>query len=207
MARIGLRGATIAKYNVDANGAVTYGTPISGGCARTADLQLQFAEAELWGCDGLREYLREAVGGNITFEATFFSPEMKVLAFGNKEKTRQITYQNDQGVNVTKTITSVADTSGDNAPYVGFAVYSPDMINHVKKWAAVFVPCVKFSSPNSTMQTRDNNIAFQTPTTTGRFLPDDTDEHVIRDVAILDTEAEAKAWCEACFVQPVGAGG
>ena len=206
MARIGLRGATLAKYNVDENGAVTYGLPISGGCARAADLELQFADAELWGCDGLREYLREAVGGTITFEATFFSPEMKVLAFGNKQRTRDITYQDAEGQELTKTVTSVADTSGDDAPYVGFAVYSPDMINHVKKWAAIFVPCVKFSSPNTTMRTRDNNIAFQTPTTTGRFLPDDTDEHVIRDVAILDTEAEAQAWCQACFVQ-ANAGG
>ena len=206
MARIGLRGATLARYNVDTSGAVTYGLPVSGSCARAADLQHQFAEAELWGCDGLREYLREATGGTITFEATFFTPEMKVLAFGNKERTREITYQNAEGVDITKTITSVADTSSDDAPYVGFAVYSPDMINHVKKWAAIFVPCVKFSSPNTTLQTRDNNIAFQTPTTTGRFLPDDTDEHVIRDVAILDTEAEAQAWCQACFVQ-ANAGG
>lgn len=206
MARIGLRGATLARYNVDASGAVTYGLPVSGGCARAADLQLQFAEAELWGCDGLREYLREATGGTITFEATFFTPEMKMLAFGNKERTREITYQNAEGVDITKTITSVADTSSDDAPYVGFAVYSPDMINHVKKWAAIFVPCVKFSSPNTTLQTRDNSITFQTPTTTGRFLPDDTDEHVIRDVAILDTEAEAQAWCQACFVQ-ANAGG
>lgn len=206
MARIGLRGATLARYNVDASGAVTYGLPVSGGCARAADLQLQFAEAELWGCDGLREYLREATGGTITFEATFFTPEMKMLAFGNKERTREITYQNAEGVDITKAITSVADTSSDDAPYVGFAVYSPDMINHVKKWAAIFVPCVKFSSPNTTLQTRDNSIAFQTPTTTGRFLPDDTDEHVIRDVAILDTEAEAQAWCQACFVQ-ANAGG
>lgn len=206
MARIGLRGATLARYNVDTSGAVTYGLPVSGGCARAANLQLQFAEAELWGCDGLREYLREATGGTITFEATFFTPEMKVLAFGNKERTREITYQNAEGVDITKTITSVADTSSDDAPYVGFAVYSPDLINHVKKWAAIFVPCVKFSSPNTTLQTRDNSIAFQTPTTTGRFLPDDTDEHVIRDVAILDTEAEAQAWCQACFVQ-ANAGG
>ena len=201
MARIGLRGATIAKYNVDANGAVTYGTPISGGCARNADLQLQFAEAELYGCDGLREYIREAIGGSITFEATFFSPEMKVLTFGNKEKTRSVTYNGEDGNPVTKPVTSVADTSSDDAPYVGFAVYGPDMINHVKKWACVFVPCVKFSSPNTTMQTRDSSITFQTPTTTGRFMPDDTDEHVIRDVAICDTEAEAKAWCNACFPQ------
>ena len=115
-------------------------------------------------------------------------------------------YNGEDGNPVTKTVTSVADTSSDDAPYVGFAVYGPDMINHVKKWAAIFVPCVKFSSPNTTLQTRDNNIAFQTPTTTGRFLPDDTDEHVIRDVAILDTEAEAQAWCQACFVQ-ANAGG
>ena len=207
MARIGLRGASIARYNVDANGAVTYGEPLSGGCARAANLELQFAEAELWGCDALREYIREAIGGTITFEATFFTPEMKVLAFGSKTKQRQITYRDESGVDISKTIDSVTDTSGDDAPYVGFAVYSPDIINHAKKWAAIFVPCAKFSPPNTTLQTRDSNIAFQTPTTTGRFIPDDTTDHVIRDVAVLDSEEEAKAWCRACFVQPAGTGG
>ena len=91
MATIGLRGATIAKYHNN-NGVVTYDTPISGGCSRRAELQLQFAEAELWGCDGLRESIREAVGGNITFEATFFSNDMQVLAFGATIKQREVTY-------------------------------------------------------------------------------------------------------------------
>ena len=204
MATIGIRGATIARYNVNSNGAVSYGTPISGVCARRAELKLQFAEAELWGCDGLREYIREATGGDITFEATFFSPEMQVLAFYKKTRERSVTYTDETGAQTTKTIQSVADTSNDTAPYVGFAVYGPDMINHVKKWAAVFVPCVKFSSPDVVMQTRDSSINFQTPTTTGRFLPDDTDDHVIRDMAICDSEAEAQAWCEACFPQANG---
>lgn len=206
MATIGLRGATIARYNNN-NGVVTYGAPISGGCARRAELQLQFAEAELWGCDGLREYLREATGGTITFEATFFTPEMQVLAFGATQKTREITYTNDAGAQVTENVSSVVYASDDDAPYVGFAIYSPDMINHQKKWSAIFVACAKFSPPNTTRQTRDNSIAFQTPTTTGRFLPDDTTGHVIQETAICDSEAAAQAWCEACFVQAQTPGG
>lgn len=198
MATIGLRGATIAKYNNN-NGVVTYGTPISGGCSRRAELQLQFSEAELYGCDGLREYIREATGGTITFEATFFSNEMQALAFGAALKTRNVTYVNEAGEQVTTTVTSVVYASDDEAPYIGFAVYGPDMINHVKKWSAIFVACCKFSPPNITMTTRDSSITFQTPTTTGRMLPDDTTGHVIQETAVCDSEAEAKAWCQACF--------
>lgn len=203
MATIGLRGATIARYTNN-NGVVTYGTPISGGCARRAELQLQYAEGSLYGCDGEREYMRMAIGGNITFEATFFTPEMQVLAFGATQKMREITYTNDAGAQVTENVSSVVYASDDEAPYVGFAVYSPDMINREKKWSAIFVACAKFSPPNTTRQTRDNSISFQTPTTTGRFLPDDTTGHVIQETAICDSEAAAKAWCEACFVQAAG---
>ena len=203
MATIGLRGATIAEYHNN-NGVVTYGTPISGGCARRAELQLQFAEAELWGCDGLREWVREATGGNITFEATFFSAEMQTLALGATTKTRSVTYEDASGASQTKSISSVVYSSEDEIPYIGFAVYGPDMINHVKKWSAIFVPCAKFTPPNTTMQTRDSSISFQTPTTTGRFLPDDTTGHVIQEVAICDSEAEARAWCAACFPQASG---
>ena len=200
MATIGLRGATIAKYHNN-NGVVTYDAPISGGCSRRAELQLQFAEAELWGCDGLRESIREAVGGNITFEATFFSNDMQVLAFGATLKQREVTYTNDANEEVTTTITSVVYSADDEAPYIGFAVYGPDMINHEKKWSCIFVACAKFSPPNTTMATRDSSITFQTPTTTGRFLPDETTGHVIQEIAVCDTEAEAKAWCQAVFPQ------
>lgn len=200
MATIGIRGATIAKYKNN-NGVVTYDPPISGGCARRAELQLQFSDAELYGCDGLRESIREATGGQITFEATFFSQEMQVLAFGAKLKQREVTYTNDAGEEVTTTITSVVYSSDDEAPYIGFAVYGPDMINHEKKWSAIFVACAKFSPPNTTMATRDSSITFQTPTTTGRFMPDDTTGHVIQETAVCDTEAEAKAWCQAVFPQ------
>ena len=200
MATIGLRGATIARYH-NTNGVVTYDTPISGGCSRRAELQLQFAEAELWGCDGLRESIREAVGGNITFEATFFSNDMQVLAFGATLKQREVTYTNEASEEVTTTITSVVYSADDEAPYIGFAVYGPDMINHVKKWSCIFVACAKFSPPNTTMATRDSSITFQTPTTTGRFLPDDTTGHVIQETAVCDTEAEAQAWCQAVFPQ------
>ena len=168
---------------------------------------LRANNSRILGWQRVREYLREATGGTITFEATFFTPEMQVLAFGATQKTREITYTNDAGAQVTENVSSVVYASDDDAPYVGFAVYSPDVINHEKKWSAIFVACAKFSPPNTTRQTRDNSIAFQTPTTTGRFLPDDTTGHVIQETAICDSELAAKAWCEACFVQAQTPGG
>ena len=65
MARIGLRGATIAKYNLS-NGAVTYDTPISGGCARTA---LDKAGIKLYG--GVRGDADEAVDALLSGELKF----------------------------------------------------------------------------------------------------------------------------------------
>ena len=61
MPQFGLRGATVAQYNNN-NGAITYSSPISAGCAISANLELQFAEARLYACDSLAEYLRECIG-------------------------------------------------------------------------------------------------------------------------------------------------
>jgi phi13 family phage major tail protein len=197
MPTFGLRGAKVAKYNNE-NGAVTYDAPIGAGCAINVQLELTFAEARLYACDNLAEYLREALGGNITFEAKYFPQAAQQLMFGATVKSRTVSYQAD-GETVSKTITSIVDGADDSENYVGFAAYCPDMIDGAKKWTAFVVPKVKFSKPNSNYQTKSDSITFQTPTTTGAFAPDDTAGKVIREVAVCDSEAEAQAWCAAVF--------
>ena len=200
MPTIGFKGATVAPYNNNA-GVVTYGTPISAGCPMQAQLELRFAEGRLYACDSLAEYIREVIGGSVTFGAKYFPQAAQLAMFGATTKDRSVTY-NDGTTSVTKTVTSIV-VSADNRPgYVGFAGFAPDVIDGQNKYTAFFVPKVKFSQPNTNFQTKNDTITFQTPTTTGEFLPDDTTGRVVQEVAICDTEAEALAWCQAVFPQP-----
>ena len=196
----GLRGATIAAYHNN-NGVVTYDAPISAGCAIQANLELTFAEARLYACDMLSEYLREAIGGTITFGAKLFPDAAQQLMFGSTEKTSSVTVPAAGGTTETKTIKSLVTSGNDNADYVGFSCYCPDLINNVRKYTAFFVAKVKFSPPSKNLQTRTDSIAFVTPSTTGQFMPDDTANAVIIESATCDSEDEAKAWCQAVFPQ------
>lgn len=200
MPTIGFRGATVAPYNNN-NGAVTYGTPISTGCPMQAQLELRFAEGRLYACDSLAEYIREVIGGTVTFGAKYFPQAAQVTMFGATTKDRDVTVTRPGGTEETVTITSVVVSANNRAGYVGFAGFAPDVIDGANKYTAFFVPKVKFSQPNTNLQTKQDNITFQTPTTTGEFLPDDTTGRVVQEVAICDTIEKAKAWCEAVFPQ------
>ena len=200
MPTIGFKGATVAPYNNNA-GVVTYGTPITAGCPMQAQLELRCAEGRLYACDSLAESIREVIGGSVTFGAKYFPQAAQLAMFGATTKDRSVTY-NDGTTSVTKTVTSIV-VSADNRPgYVGFAGFAPDVIDGQNKYTAFFVPKVKFSQPNTNFQTKNDTITFQTPTTTGEFLPDDTTGRVVQEVAICDSEAESLAWCQAVFPQP-----
>ena len=191
MPTYGLRGATVYPYTNN-NGTVTYGTGIGAGCAISANLELKFAESRLYACDNLAEYLREVIGGTITFNAKLFPVAAQTAMFGTTTKTRTITVGGE-----TVTATSVV-TGGDDAPtYVGFSAYGPDQVDGVKKWTAFVVKKVKFSAPSMNMATKSDSITFQTPTTTGEFLQDDTSDRTLLEVATLDSEAAAQAWIAA----------
>ena len=56
------------------------------------------------------------------------------------------------------------------------------------------------ASRATNFQTLGDNITFQTPTTSGEFLIDDLED--LLEVATLDSEADAKAWCDAVFTTP-----
>lgn len=198
MPQFGLRGAMVAQYT-NTNGAVTYGNPIGAGCAITVNLELTFAEARLYACDSLAEYLREVTGGNITFGAKLFPQAAQLLMFGSKTKTRSVTYTPAGGTETTEQVTSVAATSNDDPSYVGFACYAPDMVDGVRKYTAFFVPKVKFSTPSTVLQTKGETITFQTPQTQGAFLQSDASDKVIQEIAICDNEELAKAWIAAVF--------
>lgn len=207
MAIYGFRRIYLAKRNVN-NGVVTYDAPVTPGCPISADLQLQFAEQELWCADGLSTWLRKMIGGTVTLETKFLTPASQVVAFGSTLKTRTLTFNDASGSSVTKTVQSVVRAAGDESPYVGFAGFGPDAgEDGDDKFCAFFIGKAKFSPPNSRFQTIGSNITFQTPTTSGRFLPDEANGNVLQEIAICDSEEEAAAWCQAVFPQAQAGGG
>lgn len=202
MPTIGFRNAYVASYTNNA-GVVTYDTPIGAGSPITAALELRYAEGRLYAGDNLAEYIREVTGGNVTFGAKYFPTAAQQKMFGVTTKSRNVTF-NDGNGEQTKAVASVVASAGDRPVYVGFAGYAPDVIDGANKFTAFFVPKVKFAPPGMNLQTKNDSITFQTPTTTGEFLPDDTTGRVVQEVAICDSEAEAQAWCQAVFPQSGG---
>lgn len=202
----GFSGVYFAPY-INNNGAVSYGEPFTPGCPIRANLEFQFAEGDLWACDALSITRRKIVAGSATFEAKVLSPESQVQLFGASMKQRNVTYTDKSGASQTKSVQSIVYGDGDKAPYMGFSAWGPDAVDDSSdKYTAFFVPKSKWSPPAVNIQTINGSIAFQTPTTTGRFMHDDTTGKVVSEMAICDNEEEAKAWAAAVFTQ-AGNGG
>lgn len=179
-----LKGIKIGKY-VNTNGTISYDGITVMGDAMSVNLQLTFAEGRLYAEGRLAEYIKEITGGTASIAVKYIKDAAHTLLFGSTTKERTIGEKK-----VKSTVTSAKDT----ANYVGVVFYAPDKIDGVQKYTCVLVKKVLFGPPALAYQTKGQNITFQTPTTTGEFLPDDSDAAELTEVAVVDTEAEAIAW-------------
>lgn len=184
-----LRYLQVAKYTKSSSGnTVTYGEKTPMGDAMTVNLDLKFAEGRLYAESALAEYMKKATGGTATAGVKYIPLEAQKLMFNAYEKQRTVS---------TQAVKSVTFGKKSTGQYVGWSFYAPDMIDGVEKFTAVFVRKVLFGPPAKAFQTMGENITFQTPTTTGEFLVDDLGD--LLEVATLDTEEDAKAWCDTVF--------
>ena len=201
MPQFDLLGMQVAEYT-ESNGAVTYGQPMSAGDAMSCNLQLNFAEGRLYAEGSLAEIMREVTGGTASIGVKYIPAAAQKLMYGMVEINRSLTYTpKGGGTAVQKTATSLATTAGSTGKYVGFACFSPDMIDKVKKYTCFFIPCILFGPPNYALETKGQSIRFATPTTTGEFLKAAGAESVIQEIYVADDENEARAWCAAVFAQ------
>ena len=81
-----------------------------------------------------------------------------------------------------------------HANYVGVGFYAPDKIDGVTKYTCVWVPKALFGPPSLSYQTKGENIQFNTPTTTGEFLADDSTDELLLETETVDTAEAAVAW-------------
>ena len=197
MPQFDLRGIYAAKY-VNTAGVITYTNPQKVGDAMTANLELRYAEGRLYAESALAEYLRKAVGGTISLGVKYIKSAAQKLMFGSADKSRVITYT-PAGSSSTATasvegLTIGAKTTGQ---YVGVAFYAPDMVDGVEKYTCVKISKALFGPPSMQLQTAGENIQFNTPTTSGEFMADDSTTQNLIEVAIADTEEQAIAWVAA----------
>ena len=192
MPEFDLRGMQVAKYNYDkTQKKISYDTPMSMGDAMTANLELKFAEGRLYAESALAEYMKKVTGLTVSQGVKYIPDATQKLLFKAYELSRSV------GSSSPSTVKSMAYGKSSTGQYVGSGFYAPDMIDGVEKFTAVFVRKVLFGPPATNFQTLGDNITFQTPTTTGEFLVDDLGD--LLEVATLDSEADAKAWCDEVF--------
>lgn len=185
-----LRGIKIGKYT-NTDGTITYETPISMGDAMSVELNLTAAEGRLYAESRLAEYKKLITGGTASVGVKYITDAAQKLLFGMSENTRNV------GTNTSQK--SLKATAKDIAKYVGMGFYAPDAIDGTDKYTAVFVYKVLFGAPGYVYATKGDSITFQTPTTTGEFLADDSEDKNIMEIAILASESDAVAWINKCF--------
>lgn len=195
MPQFDLRGIHVAQYNNTA-GEISYSNPMKLGDAMAVNLELRIAEGRLYAESSLAEYMRKVVGGTISIGVKYIKAEAQKMMFGNASKTRSIKYQEGE-TEKTVDVESLVTGGKSQSKYVGVSFYAPDQIDGATKYTAVFIRRALFGEPSMSLQTANENIVFSTPTTNGEFMADNSDDLEMKEVAVLDNEAAAIAWCEA----------
>lgn len=197
MPQFDLRGIQAAKY-VNTAGTITYTNRQTVGDAMMANLEMRYAEGRLYAESTLAEYMRKATGGTISLGVKYIPDAAQQLMFGSRSKSRTVTYQNN-GATATSTVSGLVLGAKTDSAYVGVGFYAPDMIDGVEKYTCVKVAKCLFGPPSMALQTAGENIQFNTPTTSGEFLADDSADQDMIEVAICDTEEQAIAWVAAAL--------
>ena len=197
MPQFDLRGIHAATY-VNTNGTITYTDAQSVGDAMAVTLELRFAEGRLYAESSLAEYMRKAVGGTISIGVKYIPTTAQTMMFGSRSKSRSISYTPEgETETVTAKVTGPVIGGKTTGQYVAVAFYAPDMIDGVEKYTCVKIARALFGPPSMTLQTAGESIVFNTPTTSGEFLVDDSTTQDLIEVAICDDEAAAIAWVQA----------
>jgi phi13 family phage major tail protein len=173
-----LRGIRAGKYK-NTSGTVTYTEPTDVGDAMSAQLELKFAEGRLYAESKLAEYIKLATGGTISLAVKYLKKNAQTMFYGC---TSDASKEN------------LKFSAKDIANYVGVGFYAPDKIDGVTKYTCVWVPKVLFGPPSLSYQTKGENIQFNTPTTTGEFLADDSTDELLLEVETVDSATDAVTW-------------
>lgn len=197
MPQFDLRGIHAAKY-VNTDGTISYTGTLSVGDAMNVNLELRFAEGRLYAESSLAEYMKKCIGGTISIGVKYIKNAAQQLMFGSREKSRSISYTpTGASESTTVNVSGLVIGGKTQGKYVGVSFYAPDMVDGVEKFTCVKIARALFGPPSMQLQTAGETIVFNTPTTSGEFLPDNSSNQDLTEVAIVEDEEAAIAWCAA----------
>lgn len=151
MATIGMDKLYYATIT-DGTGGETYGTPALIGKAMSADLSVNYAEAELYGDDILAESVREFQSGTLTLGTTNLDSGVVAALTGARVDSKGV----------------LVDANEDERPYVAIGFRAKKSNGDYKY---VWLYRVQFTVPTENAATKGNSITFATPTIEGKIFP------------------------------------
>jgi len=162
MATIGLSDLFYAPITEGATGIETYGTPVRLAKAIQADLSIEIAEAMLFADDAAQENVREFQSGTLTLGVDDITPEVAASLLG-------------AGIDENGVLISSSEDVGPPVA-VGFRARRA---NGTFKFFWLYR--VLFGTPSTSLQTKGDSVAFQTPTVEGTIMrrnkPDARNRH------------------------------
>ena len=151
MATIGLDRLYYAKITEDALGEETYGVPKQLAKAIKADLSVELAEAVLYADDGAAEVVKEFKSGKLSLEINDIGASAAEDLTGAK-------------LDDNKVLISSSEDGGEPVA-IGFRAKKAN-----GKYRYFWLFRVKFGVPETNLQTKGDNITFQTPTIEGTVM-------------------------------------
>ena len=157
MAQVGLKNLYYAKMESDTASGTTYASPVKLGNAISVDLNPTVNRGQLYG-DDMAVAANTSLGEiTVTIETTDIPLKDKAILLGH-------TYDSE-----TSTLTA---TGSDSAPYVALLFESE---KHDGGTRCIKLYKGKFALTQETINTRGENIEYQTPSIEGIFVTRESD--------------------------------
>lgn len=194
----GLRDFYAGVYSYDAEtGKITYSQQAAIGHGISSTLGFRFAEGRLYSGGVLRRFKKKLTGGSTSIGVDVLTLEIQKMLYGAEESSVSITV-ND----TSKTITNIGYGETTPGRNVGIAYYAPaDDNDESDSFFCIFVRKAQFGPPELAHNTENDSITWTTPTTTGEYIAPDHKHGekapLMVEYTVVDTEAEAVAWCKA----------
>ena len=180
MAQIGLKYLICAPIT-EANNEVIYSDGLVMSYAIKTDLSIDINDANLYGDDRIVESIKEFKSGKLTLNGDHLDYEVLSLILGHKVET--VTPGGG------KKMTAKGD---DDGKPVGVGFYSTTIKDGKRKYRAIWLRKVKFGIPNESLETKGDNINFQTPSIEGTISTDILG--IWKEEATFEKESDARAW-------------
>ncbi len=184
MAYVGLAKPYIAKLVNEVT--KTYTNGFKCGKAISVNIQPNYNEGKLYADNQLSEYVKEFKDGTMTLGTDQLPKAAESVCFGHTVT--------DNGVNY---------KTGDSANFVGVGFYVDEMVDGVKKYAAIVIYKVKFTENAEDYSTKGENIEFKTPSITGTIAGLGSTDW--KDRKTFDSEKEAEDWIKEVLNIPTDA--